>query len=187
VVSINVAQLLQTAPGTVRELECSEPIPDPADDLHLRGPVRVRARLTHTSPGILAHVEHAAPVLLECARCLAEVELEVEGAFDEEFLPLVDVRTGLPVHEPRALPEEEQSHIDEHHEINLDESLRQNILTSLPMHPLCEALCPGLCPECGERLDAQHRAHAEPPPEAAETPFARLAELLSAEDRNGNP
>jgi uncharacterized protein len=134
-----------------------------------------------TSEGILVHSEHFAPITIECARCLDEAVVKIEGVLDEEFLPSTDVRTGLPVDVPGA-EEDDQPRIDEHHEIDLYEVLRQNILTNLPMHPLCSASCPGLCATCGQRLDTQHRAHPEPepdsPPVNPASPFARLAVLL---------
>ncbi len=179
-VSVNVAQLLQEAPGSVREFDFAEPLPDPSGDLRLRGPIRGFARLTRTSRGILVHAEHAAVVMLECARCLDEVEAEVAGVVDEEFLPSTDLRTGAPVD---AEPEDEdQPRIDEHHEVNLDEVLRQMTLTNVPLQPLCETMCPGLCPSCGQRLDNDHAPHPDEIPEVAAaepaSPFARLADLL---------
>jgi uncharacterized protein len=181
-VAVNVSQLLLEGPGAVREFDFAEPFPDPAGELHLRGPVTGHARLTRTSDGILAHATYAASVSLECARCLEEAVADVTGDLDEEFLPSTDIRTGLPVEVP-GLPDD-QPLINEHHEIDLDEILRQNILTSLPLQPLCEATCPGLCPTCGERLgSATHPAHPdEAPDEGAPinpaSPFARLAVLL---------
>ena len=44
-VSVNVSQLLLMGPGSVREFEFCEPFPDPAGELHLRGPVSGYARL----------------------------------------------------------------------------------------------------------------------------------------------
>jgi uncharacterized protein len=182
-VSFNVSQLLLMGPGTVREFDFREPFPDSAHELHLRGPISGHARLTRTSEGILAHSDYHARVVLECARCLDETIARVDGALDEEFLPMTDVRTGLSVELP-AGTQDDQPLISEHHEIDLNEILRQNILTSLPLQPLCEADCPGLCPECGERLGPSHVAHpaleAEQPPEPVnpEGPFARLAALL---------
>ena len=186
-VSVNVAQLLLAPPGAVRTFDFHEPLPDPADDLHLHGPLSGRARLTRTSEGILVHTDYAAPVTLECARCLEPVEATVEGSFDEEFLPSTDIRTGLPL--TLAAPhEEDQPLIDEHHEIDLDEVLRQNILTALPLAPLCDPACPGLCESCGQRLDQTHPAHAgertptTPTPVDPANPFARLAVLLNDEE-----
>ena len=129
------------------------------------------------------HSEHNAHVALECARCLEEAQADVVGELDEEFFPMTDVRTGAPVSTPT---EDDQLLIDEHHEINLDELLRQNILTSLPLQPLCDTACPGLCPTCGERLDSRHTTHQEQEtdeqPVDPASPFARLAVLLRDDD-----
>jgi uncharacterized protein len=177
-VCVNVAQLLLAGPGTVREFDFFEPFPDPAGELHLSGPIRGHARLMRTSDGILVHAEHVASIALECARCLEEADAEITGVFDEEFLPSTDIRTGLPADVP--VTEDDQLFINEHHEIDLDEVLRQNILTNLPLRPLCSATCPGLCATCGERLDAQHQAHPSAGDEPVDpaSPFAGLAVLL---------
>jgi uncharacterized protein len=178
-VSVNVSQLLLLGPGAVREFEFTEPFPDPAGELHLHGPIRGRARLTRTSTGILVHSDHAVPVLMECARCLESARGRVSGSLDEEFFPSTDMRSGAPLEVPETEP---SLLIDAHHEIDLDEVLRQSILTNLPLRPLCRADCPGLCSVCGERLDSPHPVHADAGP--AETPvdptspFAQLAVLL---------
>jgi uncharacterized protein len=177
-VSINVSQLLLMGPGAVREFDFCELLPDPNHELHLRGPIEGHARLTRTSEGILAHSDYRVSVSLDCARCLEEAVAEVQGELDEEFLPSTDIRTGLPVDFPGTT--DDQPLINEHHEIDLDEILRQNILTNLPLQPLCDATCPGLCATCGERLGPQHTAHPEAEQEEEQTasPFARLAVLL---------
>ena len=184
-VSVNVAQLLLAAPGTVRDFDFEERFPDPNNDLHLRGPLSGRARLTRTSEGILVHTEHSVPVTLECSRCLEPFSGIIEGALDEEYLPSTDVRTGAPV---SVEGDEDEPRINEHHEIDLDESLRQDLLTNFPLRPLCDAACPGLCATCGERLDATH-AHTEEFEPASQpaidpaSPFARLAVLLKGEEQ----
>ncbi|HLZ26060.1 MAG TPA: DUF177 domain-containing protein [Chloroflexota bacterium] len=186
-VSVNVSQLLLASLGTVREFDFSEPLADALGELHLRGPVRGHAKLTRTPDGILVHSEHAGIASLECARCLEEALTSFEGVFDEEFLPGIDIRTGLPLHVPG---QDEQPLIDEHHELDLDEVLRQSILTSLPLRPLCSATCPGLCAFCGQRLEGPHQPHPEELRDddeasasiAAASPFARLAVLLHADE-----
>jgi uncharacterized protein len=184
-VSVNVAQLLMSPPGAVREFDFAEKLARVTDELNLRGPVSGHARMIRTSEGILVHADYAAPVLLECARCLDDATADVRGTLDEEFLPTTDVYTGAPVHFPQR-EEDDQPRIDDHHEIDLDEVLRQNILTNLPLQPLCQATCPGLCEICGKRRDASHRAHPDEPveevPDNAASPFARLATLLNDSD-----
>jgi uncharacterized protein len=178
-VSVNVAQLLLLGPGAVREFDFCEPLPDPEDELHLRGPITGHARLTRTPEGILVHSAHSAPISVECARCLEEADAQIEDELDEEFFPSADVRTGMPL---VVADEEEHSFINEHHEIDLNEILRQNILTNLPLRPLCNAACPGLCATCGQRLDTTHPRHHDMPSREApvdpSSPFARLAVLL---------
>jgi uncharacterized protein len=186
-VSFNVAQLLLLGPGSVREFDFDEAFPDPAHELHLLGPVSGHARLTRTSEGILAHSDYHACVLLECARCLEDAVAQLDGEFDEEFLPTTDIRTGLPLQLPGGT-DEDQPLINEHHEIDLNEILRQNLLTNLPLAPLCEEACPGLCPTCGERLGPAHLAHddaeAHRAPVDPASPFARLAVLLHDQEEN---
>ena len=180
VVSVNVAQLLLSAPGAVREFDFAESFRDLFDDLQVCGPIAGHARLMRTSDGILVSTRHSVQVALECARCLEDVTARVEGALDEEFLPSFDINTGFPVEVPG---EEDQPRIDEHHEIHLDDVLRQNVLTNLPFRPLCEAACPGLCQTCGQRLDAQHIQHLDTGAVAPSNPFARLAVLLSNDEQ----
>ena len=180
-VSVNVSQLLLLSPGATREFDFSEVFRDPDNELHLRGPISGHARLTRTPDGILVHSRHAASVSIECARCLEEVDAEIASELDEEFFPSTDIRTGVPLD---VANEEDRSFIDEHHEIHLDEILRQDILTNLPLRPLCSAACPGLCTTCGQRLDSTHLGHPHIPEEETEvpvdpsSPFARLAVLL---------
>lgn len=190
-VSFNVSQLLLMGPGAVREFDFRERFPDPSNELHLRGPISGHARLTRTSEGILAHSDYHVRVVLECARCLEEAVARVDGVLDEEFLPTTDIRTGLPAQLPGGT-DEDQPLIDEHHEIDLNEILRQNVLTNLPLQPLCEAACPGLCPDCGERLGPGHAPHpaqstAEQPddePVDPSNPFAQLAVLLHNDEES---
>ncbi len=186
-VSFNVSQLLLEGPGATRDFDFNEPFPDPADELHLRGPISGHAHLTRTSEGILAHSEYHACVVLECSRCLEEATAQVDGDLDEEFMPTSDIRTGVPIPLPEGT-EDDQPLINEHHEIDLNEILRQNILTNLPLQPLCEAQCPGLCDQCGERLDARHAAHPDNDDQSAPVdpanPFARLAVLLHDDEES---
>jgi uncharacterized protein len=37
--------------------------------------------------------------------------------------------------------------------INTDHLLRENVLLSLPVQPLCREDCRGLCPQCGANLN----------------------------------
>jgi uncharacterized protein len=70
--------------------------------------------------------------------------------------------------------------IDEHHEVDLTQVLRDEFALTEPMHPLCRPDCPGLCAECGARLDERHTAHA------SDEIDPRLAGLARFLDRDGD-
>jgi uncharacterized protein len=99
-------------------------------------------RLTRLRDAVLARVKAAGIVPLTCARCLREYEQPFEVVFDEEYRQTVDVRTGLGLG-PEPADDEEASFIDENHELDLREPLRQEILIALPMRPDCGPDCPG--------------------------------------------
>lgn len=172
-IAINVAQLLKEPPGATREFEFSELAPELAQDFEIKRPVEGRARLLRTTRGILVSSRYRTAVEQSCGRCLRPTTTQVEGGSDDEFLPRVDIVTGLVLEEQ---PESAELAISERHVLDLTEVIRQDLLTRLPLQPLCEAECPGLCPECGREL----RRGGCGCNEAAEntSPFAGLAELL---------
>lgn len=173
----NVAQLLKAPVGTVQRVDL-----DPADQLwlaeehvHLAGAVQGSVRLHRTNQGILADGTVTAPVELLCDRCLEPFTTMLTFPLREQFYPTVDVTSGL------SLPPAENElvfPIDQNHELDLRESLRQNLLLALPMRALCREDCAGLCPHCGHNLNEGPCAC---PPDAPDARFAALRELLDGQ------
>jgi uncharacterized protein len=87
---------------------------------------------------------------LPCSRCLEPFRMPVESAFDLRYLPASAMTT-----------EEESAVADEDLEtsyyrddvIDLNELLREQFYLVLPMKPLCDEDCRGLCPQCGANLN----------------------------------
>ena len=172
-IAINVSQLLKQPPGTRRDFEFSEQLSGLSPELELTRPVEGSAQLLRTSRGILVSSRYRTSVSQACGRCLRPAVSEIQGASSDEFLPKVDVVTGLVLEEQ---PESPELAIDERHVLDLSEVIRQDLLTRLPLRPLCEPDCPGLCPECGREL----RTGGCTCDRSGESgsPFANLAELL---------
>lgn len=167
----NVAQLLQEPVGATRRYELDDQKLDLGDDLFLR-PVQGHVRLTRTQKGVLANADIHGKIQLECGRCLAELSQPLDFPFSEEFYQTVAVNTGA------ALPKPEEPDvflIDETHKLDLGDAMREYALLNVPMTPLCQSDCRGLCAECGANLneDPAH-AHAE----EADERFAALRQLL---------
>ncbi len=147
----NVAQLLMEPVGAVRRCQMEEDlgVVDGVDD-HCR--IQGEVELLRTSGGILATGSLVASYRNDCSRCLEDVRGSVSLAFDEEFAPTVDLRTGVPL--KQELPPD-ASTIDEHHELDLLDVVRQQAIVSLPMQPLCRPDCVGLCPTCGHNRNVE--------------------------------
>lgn len=178
--AFNVAGLLREAPGTTRDIRLRDHYVTLGADVELAGPVDADLHLQRTNRGILARGEIRASLRRTCARCTDPYVEEVSVPVSEEFLPSVDPDTGAPVI-LEAGEGVETLRINEHHEIELDGVLHDELVLTEPMHPLCRPDCPGLCPECGLRMDAGDHAHGG---DEIDPRLAGLAALLR--DRNGD-
>jgi uncharacterized protein len=160
----NVAGLLIDEPGAERLLDVIDARIDLGDELRLAEPIAGRVRLVRTNRGILATADLRTALDLECSRCLREVVLPVDIRFQEEYLPTLDLATGRPLptdDEPDVL------RLTDHHEIDLEPSVRDAILLAEPIAPVCRPDCPGLCIVCGLRLDeGEHDDDIDPRLEA---------------------
>ena len=144
---INVSQQLKSAIGTSREYEIDDnfDILGKGQSSFIKGAVN----LTRTNRGILVQGKLQTTIPTECSRCLNQFECPLVIDIEEEYFPLIDVNSGTTL----EIPEEPDIfRIDEHHILDLSEAIRQNALLAIPMKPLCQENCPGLCPLCGKDL-----------------------------------
>ena len=146
----NVAQLMKAPVGTSFVNDFHEDDIQLDDDIHVVGPLDGHVRMRRTNQGLLVDGWVDLTLELQCNRCLKEFEQPMHVTFEEQFYPTVDVVTGLPL---APFDQEEIFPIDAHHEVDLTEAIRQNVLTALPMVTLCREDCLGLCPQCGHDLN----------------------------------
>jgi uncharacterized protein len=159
---VNVAALLQEPMGSSR----SYPLhldAFPLDDELLATNVSGTVKLTRLTDEIIARIKVAGGVELECLRCLRQYPESFSADFSEEFRIAHDVRTGNGIAGPA---DDERFDINEYHELDFGEALRQEIIVALPMRPTCGTDCPG--PDVIEVGDD----------EQIDDRFASLAQLL---------
>lgn len=141
--AVNVAGLLKSQIGATRSyrlhLDRFE-----ADGEMIAKDVEGDVRLTRLGDGVMATLKVTGMAPLECVACLREYDQPFASEFDEEFVQTVDVRTGAGLGTNLTNDDGgERFQIDENHEIDLREPLRQEILVALPMRPTCGPDCPG--------------------------------------------
>lgn len=156
-----VAGLLADGAGSVHEHVLDGVDVDLGGELVLAQPVSGTVRLRVTNRGLVVEARLKAALVGECARCLRPLVTPISLRIDEEVRPTIDLASGLPV----ALEEDadpEAPRLTDHHELELRPLVVEAISLEEPIAPLCEPDCPGLCPECGRRLEPGHE-HGEPP------------------------
>jgi uncharacterized protein len=115
----------------------------------------------------------AASVVLGCSRCAAEWLEPMTFPFD---LVLAPQKPGAREEEEVELTRDDvEFTYYESEVIELDDTLREQIILQLPEYPLCRADCRGLCQRCGADLNQGACAcEAEP---AVDPRLARLKDL----------
>lgn len=177
VMQYNVAQLLKEPIGSSRSYQFDE-IPGGVErfaDL-LSGSVR----LLKTHQGVLVDARLNVDALLTCGRCLSEYTLNLSLCIEEEFFPMIDVITEGSTSAP-DVPDGvllEGVLIDESHNLDLSEVVRQYVITNSPMKPLCRTECGGLCQDCGANLNLQECQCGQP---SLDPRWGDLAGLLRQE------
>lgn len=149
-VIFNVAQLMKAPVGNSIAYDFSEADIQLDDTLQVVGTLKGHARMRRTNQGLLVDGWVDLGLMLICDRCLKKFEQPMHITFEELFYPTVDVVSGLAL---APFDSEEIFPIDEHHEVDLTEAIRQNVLTALPMVTLCQEDCKGLCSQCGHDLN----------------------------------
>jgi uncharacterized protein len=166
-------------PGSMREE--SRTVAAPADlGVEMVGvpegaDIELDLRLEAVMEGVLVSGTAQAPLTGECARCLEPVTSSIEVDFQELFV-YSDTRSGESAGEDEFRLEGDL--------IDLEPVVRDAMVLALPLSPLCQDDCPGLCSECGVRLaDAEPDHHHE----AADPRWAALQGMLDQrqEDQEG--
>ncbi len=131
-------------------------------------PIDVNASLESVEEGIFVHGNAKTRVQGECSRCLDPVQDDLTVDFDELFT--------YPDKVPDDVDEDEVPLLEDD-VIDLAQLVHDSIALAAPIRPLCREECPGLCSECGFRMeddpDHEHRI--------IDPRFAQLAQLLDGE------
>lgn len=189
---LNLSRLLSQSPGLDPEVEGEGQLaPTEAQlqeaGLRLAGPLdwHVLVRRTGGEDDFLADGEVSGTAIMECRRCLTDVETEVEASFfypmvyrpsQEADLALLENPAG-DASVDEALADEEVLAFGRP-EVDFAPLLRQVFAIDLPLTALCREECRGLATD-GVNLN-EHPDHVpagEEKAEREESPFAKLKDL----------
>jgi uncharacterized protein len=131
-------------------------------DLELKG-FKGLVEIARTPQGLLAQGNFSGIIALECARCIRDFGKQLSWSLTElyAFNEKSVSDSGL------IVPEDAQ--------IDLEPLIREYALLEVPINPLHDPDCKGLCTVCGQDLNIADCGHR---PEANDSPFAALKDLL---------
>jgi uncharacterized protein len=134
-------------PGTMRTYERTVPAPEgfglEVIGIPVGAPIDLELRLESASEGVFVSGTAHADLVGECSRCLEPIADEVTVRLGELFA-YPDTATVA------TTDEDEVSRVVDDL-IDTEQMIRDAVVLELPLVPLCQEDCRGLCPECGER------------------------------------
>ena len=125
--------------------------------------IEIDARCESVTEGILVTADIYAVAHGECIRCLDPVEMVIDRKIQElyRYEPTDDKgkKSRKKEEEIDDLDEDEVLYV-EGEQVNLEVPILDAIILSLPVNPLCDEECLGLCPDCGEKWENLPEDHA---------------------------
>ena len=115
-------------------------------------------------------------VSLRCSRCLRDFSYPIDTSFREEYNPAEDIGTES---EQELTAGEMDIGFYTDDEIDIPDIVKEQVLLSLPMKPLCIPECMGICAGCGRDLNEEpcECGTGETDPRLA--PLKRIRELIN--------
>ena len=135
-------------PGPHRRVERTVPAPArEAGGIAMQVPegqdIAVEAELESVVEGIYVHGTVTAHLEGECSRCLDPVEQDVTARVDELFMYPEKVKA----------EDRDDSVLFEDDAVNVGPLVRDALAMEADERPLCREDCPGLCAQCGFRME----------------------------------
>ncbi len=133
---IKVADIPEEESLTLQESLRPEPLRLETPVWKFSGPLELTASFQRTDDVVLVAVELSGPTQRVCARCLEPYSADYSGRFHLDY------------------------QLNPSMTLDITEDVRQEILLSYPVRPLCRDDCRGLCPQCGANLNERSCSHA---------------------------
>lgn len=113
--------------------------------------------------------------VVECARCIGPLEVDIVFEIDEQFAVEGTPAALNPQDMAKVVNDEPYPLFDENN-LMVEALLRQNLWLNMPVQPLCEHGWEGECPT------AKERGVTRPNVEAARPEFGKLKNLMSEDE-----
>ena len=141
---IDISHILKSA-GEQEKVKFDDVIEYEDDNVKIVSPVKVDAKLINTGKTILLTGKVELQVELTCCRCLKAFKCPMTLYLEEEYSLLTSHAKARKEEQEIELKDEDfVFEIGGDNTIDLFEAIRQNLLTVVPLKPLCRKKCKGI-------------------------------------------
>lgn len=127
--------------------------------------ISISGKVESVSTGVLVSCQIESSASGECVRCLDPITLPIHTVIQELYYYSPPADLDEDEDEPLLISEE---HVD------LLPPIRDAVILDLPLTPHCSETCPGLCPECGEKIAENPEGHSH---ESIDPRWSKLRDL----------
>jgi uncharacterized protein len=145
------------------------------DEIAFSQPILNRISVHQITGSIEVRGSVETSVRLSCSRCLEGFEMPLKRFYRLYFTPTSPEDPEFPDGDGIELDAETINRVFyEGDEIDLTESIQEQVVMTLPPYPICDEACKGLCPQCGAN---QNTTGCDCRREEKPNPFAVLKKL----------
>jgi uncharacterized protein len=166
-------------PGSMRPVQLSALAPEDLGTELIGVPagsdIELDLRLESVMEGVLVSGHATVQLAGECGRCLEPVRESLTVRLQELYV--------YPESTTDETEEDEETAQMEGDLLDLEPALRDAVVLSLPLTPLCRQDCSGLCAECGERLDDLPEDHQHDAPDPRWSALHDLLDTRTTEEK----
>ena len=166
-------------PGSMRPVQFPALAPDDLGGELIGVPagsdIDLDLRLESVMEGVLVSGHATVQLAGECGRCLEPVRESLTVRLQELYV--------YPESTTDETEEDEETAQMEGDLLDLEPALRDAVVLSLPLTPLCRQDCSGLCAECGERLDDLPEDHQHDAPDPRWSALHDLLDTRTTEEK----
>ena len=146
--------------------------------LTLSGMIQVLLKvIKHNEKEVYIRGSLSAELFSECSRCLKKFPDPVQSDFHVDYVPFSEISSEQ---ERQLLKEDLDLQFYEGDTIEVKEVIEGQLFLVVPMRPLCQPDCRGLCPHCGEDLN---RVTCSCPAEPMDLRWGGLKDLFKKNDK----
>lgn len=120
-----------------------------SNEFRFEEPLTYSVQISNTGGALYVVGTVEGDAAVDCVRCLEEARYHLCGEVEGYFL-ISDSGKELTEEE-----EDEYEVLPEDHIIDLEPLLRAALVLEMPLSPLCDDDCKGLCPQCGANLNKE--------------------------------